>query len=431
MQVFIYAKKSERFYVMEALFGKDLDKLGKGFKPLGKISCRIIIRGIYLRPPNIFSMKRNLSFILFFLPLISLAQLSPIDITDQTIKIAGLSEENMYFGFAEGDKIIFSFQEINNKELKKVEILEYPFTSKFTEFKTTRIENKTLSVQKKGIYKFRFYNGAVGGRICKIKIQRIPSNETTKNFISNVRWINKQDTTWNVYTKDIIVGYDTTYVQKKKKDLVKTEQKEELILDKIQRVHSETNENGNKSSIFFTLPKNITSPYKTQKVISWAYWIGVDEEGAAAWKSNVQTIGTLAKGVASIYLTPLGALAVGAVSELMVPKLGEDVYYCIVDQVNRDLFYGGQEYRLYDKGKGVAGYQKFTGTNMLQGTWHLCMKNDNYMQGVNAEIKVVAIIETNIYEDKDYTEAVVTPKYEKKIFRDPVITNKNIPIIEM
>jgi hypothetical protein len=359
------------------------------------------------------------------------AQMSPVDVTDQTIKIAGMSEEVMYFGFAEGDQLIFSFTEVNGKELKEIEILEYPSNSKFTDFKTARVDDKKIQVNKKAVYKFRFSNGALVGRICKIKIQRIPAAETTKSFITNVSWITKQDTTWNVYTKDVVIGYDTTKVPKKKRELVKTEQKEELIFDKVQRVHSETNENGNKTSLFFTLPKNIETPYKTQKVVAWAYWVGVDEEGAKAWKSNVTAVGKLAKGAAAIYLTPLGALAVGAVTELMVPSLGEDVYYCIVDQTNKDLFFAGQEFRLYDKGKGVAGYQKFTNANMLQGTWHLCMKNDNYMQGVDAAVKVIAIIETRIYEDKEYIELVVTPRYEKKIFRDPVINTQRVPVTEM
>lgn len=359
------------------------------------------------------------------------AQITPVDVTDQTIKIGGMSEEIMYFGFAEGDQLIFSFTEVNGKELKEIEILEYPSNSKFTDFKTARVDDKKIQVNKKAVYQFRFSNGALGGRICKIKIQRIPAAETTKSFITNVNWITKQDTTWNVYTKDVVIGYDTVKVPKTKKELVKTEQKEELIFDKVQRVHSETNENGNKTSLFFTLPKNIDTPYKNQKVIAWAYWVGVDEEGAKAWKSNVTAVGKLAKGAAAVYMTPIGALAVGAVTELMVPTLGEDVYYCVVDQPNKDLFFAGQEYRLYDKGKGVAGYKKFTNSGMLQGTWYLCMKNDNYMQGVDAAVKVVAIIETNIYEDKEYIELVVTPKYEKKIFRDPVINTQRVPVTEM
>lgn len=217
-------------------------------------------------------------------------------------------------------------------------------------------------------------------------------------------------------------------MQKTKRELVKTEQKEELIFDKTQRVHSLTNSNGNKTNVFFTLPKNETSPYKTTKVISWAYWIGVDEAGNKAWEQNSRTVSNLAKGAAAMYLTPLGALALGAVTDLAVPSVGEDVEYWIADQSNAQLFMTGNAFSVYDKGKGVAGFKRFTDASLCQGTFYILLYNDNVMQGINANIKVVAIVETNIYEDKQYTEQVVTPRTEKQMFKDPVITTKRIPI---
>lgn len=374
-------------------------------------------------------MKKNLTIIIgLFLWTGTVFGQEPLDVTEQTIKIGGLKEEELYFGFAAGDKIVFSFQEADNKEMKEIEIVEYPNNSKFSDYKSKRIENKTINVTKTGVYVFRFKNSAIAGRICKIKIQRIPANDDTKNFNSTVTWINKQDTTWNTYTKDVIIGYDTTYVQKTKRELVKTEQKEELIFDKTQRVHSSTNSNGNKTNVFFTLPKNETSPYKTTKVISWAYWVGVDEAGNKAWEQNSKTVSNLAKGAAAMYLTPLGALALGAVTDLAVPSVGEDVEYWIADQSNAQLFMTGNAFRMYDKGKGVAGFKRFTDASLCQGTFYILLYNDNVMQGINANIKVVAIVETNIYEDKQYTEQVVTPRTEKQMFKDPVITTKRIPI---
>jgi hypothetical protein len=351
-----------------------------------------------------------------------------VDVTDQTIKIGGLKEEELLFGFAIGDKVIFNFSEKDNNELKEVEIIEYPDNSKFSDFKTAKIENKTFNVTKTGVYIFRFKNSAIKGRVCRIQIQRIPKSEQYINFNTSVTWVDKQDTTFKSYTKDVVVGYDTTYQQKTKKELVKTETKEELIMDKNQRVHSQTNENGNKTSVFFTLPTNEISTYKTKKVIAWAYWVGVDEAGNKAWEQNSKTLSNVSKGVASIYLTPLGALAVGAVTDLMIPSVGEDVSYWFVSQQNQDLFFAGQPFNCFDKGKGVAGYRNFTNKDLLQGTGYICLLNDNYMQGINANIKVIAIIETNYYEEKQYTEQIVEPKVEKQIFKDPIITTKRIPI---
>jgi len=353
-----------------------------------------------------------------------------VDVTDQTIKIGGLKEEEMFFAFAAGDQVIFDFRETDNKELKEVEILEYPSNSKFADFKTSRVESKRISVNQQSVYRFRFYNGAIGGRICKVKIQRIPASESTRSFNTNIQWITKQDTSWNSYTKDVIAGYDTTYVQKTRKELISSEQREELIVDKPQRVHSITNSNGNKTSLIFTLPANEISAYKTKTVISWAYWVGVGEEANQAWKQNATTISSLTKGAAAYFTTPLGALAIGAVADLMIPKLGEDVYYAVTDAENKNLFMGGYEYRLYDSGKGVAGFRKFTDKGMCQGTWFICMSNDNNFQGIDATVRVAAIVETNVYADKQYTEQNVTPRYEKKIFRDPVISTKKVPIMQ-
>ncbi|MBK7561211.1 MAG: hypothetical protein IPI68_06725 [Chitinophagaceae bacterium] len=113
-------------------------------------------------------------------------QLPAIDVADNTLKVAAFGEEVFYYGFAEGDKLIFNFEELKGKELKEVEIIELPSNSKFMDYKTKKIENKNLEITKTGIYMFRFANTGLGGRICKFKIQRIPASETTKNFNSSV-----------------------------------------------------------------------------------------------------------------------------------------------------------------------------------------------------------------------------------------------------
>jgi hypothetical protein len=359
------------------------------------------------------------------------SQQEALDVTDQTLKIAANTEESLYFAFAEGDKIVFNFSEINKKELKEVEITEYPSTSKFSDYKSIKIENKIIQVNKKGIYRFRFYNGnLLSGRICKIKIQRIPAGENTANFVTNVKWIIKQDTTWNTYTKDVIVGYDTIYEQKTKKELVKTETKEEVIFDKSQRVHSYWNSNGNKANLFFSIPQNQISEYKVSKIIAWAYWVGVDKAGEKAWQENTENMKKLASGVASIYLTPLGALAAGAITSMIIPSSGEDVIYSVADNVNKDYFMSGYEYKVYDSGKGVAGYRKFTDPAFCKGTYFILLKNDNEVTPIDVNVKVSVIIETNIYEDKTYTETKISPKHEKQIFQDPVIKKVRLPIME-
>lgn len=371
------------------------------------------------------ALKSILFFICLVVSLYSFSQ-EAIDVTEQTIKVKGMKEEEIQLGFAAGDKIIFNFKEVNDKDMKEVEILEYPSTSKFSDFKISMIENKTLSVSKQSVYIFRFKNSAISGRVCKIRIQRIPANENTRNFNTSVSWVTRQDTSWNTFTKDVVIGYDTVYLQKSKKEIVSREQKEEIILDKIERVHSETNANGNRSSVFFSLPPNAVSGNTSIKVIAWVYWIGVGEEANVAWKKNVSGLSALAKGAGII--SPLGALAIGVISHLATPGLGEDVKYSLVDRQNRDLFLANREYRGWDYGKGVAGYKKFTEPDLCQGTYFICMHNDNVMQGINATVKVSAIIETTTYTDKTYTEQVINPRYEKQLMKEPVIKTATVPV---
>lgn len=374
-------------------------------------------------------MKTKLT-LLFFSLFVSAASFSQdiVDVTDQTIKIGGLKEEQLLFGFAEGDRIIFNFKEIDGKELKELEILEYPASSKYSDYKTSKVENKTITVGKKSVYIFRFKNSSLAGRVCKIQVQRIPASQATKSFNSTVTWAKQQDTTWNTLTKDVVVGYDTVYSQKTKRELVKTEQSEELIMTKMQRVHSTTNENGNKTWVYFSLPQNQLYGNTTKKVIAWAYWVGVGEEANQAWKSNAKTISSLVKGAATYYTTPLGALAIGAITDLAIPKVGEDVFYAVTDQQNKDLFMGGYQYRLVDQGKGVAGYKKFTHPGLCQGTYFICLSNDNVMQGVDADIKVVAIVEANTYEDRTFTDADVKPRVEKQLYKEPQVTSNLVPV---
>ncbi len=352
-----------------------------------------------------------------------------IMVSEGSIKIAGLGEENLYFAFASGDKIVFSFSETSGKEIKEVEILEYPSSSRYTEFKVSASSEKTVVVNQEGVFRFRFTNGSLGKRVCRYKIERIPASVETAKFGTTVKWVEKTDTSWNTFTKDVTIGYDTTFLKMTRKIADTVVQKEELVFDKSLRVHSETNENGNKTWIFFDLPSAVDKGYESRKVVAWAYWIGVGEEANKAWKENAKTLSTLTTKVAGVCLTPLGAFAAGALTELAIPKLGEDVYYALTDEENKDRFMYGQNYYIHDKGKGVAGYRKISETSQCQGRYFFCLLNDNTFQGIDVNVKVVAILETTFYKDEPYEVPIVKPVKEKQILSEPVITKKQVPVI--
>ena len=53
----------------------------------------------------------------------------PVDVAESSVKIGIKGEEMVYYGFAEGDQLIFSFSEADGKDMKEVEIIEMPSSS--------------------------------------------------------------------------------------------------------------------------------------------------------------------------------------------------------------------------------------------------------------------------------------------------------------
>lgn len=92
---------------------------------------------------NNLTMKKNISIlIVLILTATTVFSQQIIDVTEQTIRLNGNKEEELYYGFAEGDKIIFNYEEINNKSLKEVEIVEYPTNSRYSDYKTKKLKTK-------------------------------------------------------------------------------------------------------------------------------------------------------------------------------------------------------------------------------------------------------------------------------------------------
>ena len=68
-----------------------------------------------------------------------------VNVAENTFKIEGTGgEKEFYYGFAQGDQLIFNFEEVNGKELKEVEITELPSSSKFMDYKKKKIKNKII-----------------------------------------------------------------------------------------------------------------------------------------------------------------------------------------------------------------------------------------------------------------------------------------------
>lgn len=328
------------------------------------------------------------------------ANKSPILITESAVTLNFEQTKELYFSFAEGDVIQFDFKMVKGKHLKEIEVVALPNKIIFSEFKANQFSRK-INIRNKGIYKFRFYSSSLTKRVGKIKIYRTPINETTKDFNTNWKWKTIRDTIYVPYTIDSITGYNTINYKEKVRELVKTEKIEDLFFNKKQRVHSYYNENRSKTYLRVDLPNPILTEQKEEKVIAWAYWIGVGEEAQKAYKQNAKSIGDIANGIASKYGTPLAGLAVGKVTELLIPKIGEDVSYSFIPNYeNATKFINDQSYLQFDQGKGIAAFGK--NSNQTQGTFYIGLYNDNQFQGIDVDIKIVAIKEVKTFEFKEY-----------------------------
>jgi len=335
---------------------------------------------------------------------------NPILVNESTIMLDLDQSKELYFSFAEGDEIIFEMEMVKGKHIKEVKIIEMPTNTIFTEFKAEQINKKSISISNKGIYKFSFYSSSLTRRVCKIKIYRIPANESTKNFNTNWRWEIKRDTTYTAYQQDSLVGYKTIKYQEMIRELKETKIEEILLLDRLEKVHSILNSNKSRTYLKVDLPLIDTYQLKEEKLIAWSYWIGVGKESQEAYKRNTKMIGDMAKGLASTYTSPLGAYAVGAISDLIVANTGNDIeYFFVNDYQNVEQFMNYQQFSLFDKGKVINSYGKKDRPN--NGTFYLCLLNDNNYTPVEVDVKVVAVKEIKIFENITYNKEKEEPQY--------------------
>ena len=375
-------------------------------------------------------MKKIILTLTLALPYLLCYGQERVDVAEQTIKVGSKEEEVLYYGFAEGDQIVFNFEEVDEKEVKEVEIIELPENSKFKDYEVKSIKDKIIKVNKKGVYKFRFYNSAMmKGRVCRIKIQRIPKNPETLDFNTGIKWVEKFDTTYDVKTETVTTGYNTVNKQKSKRVLASIDTSTVSLTDRVERVHSTTNGNGNVSMVTFQLPENTFSPnifipYSSTETVSWAYSIAVGESGKAWYKdANSKAAAKSASGLAvkaGLMSSGYGALALLAIEGLSAfsnPPQGDNIQFRIYEGQNPTANYGNS----------VAVSGKVNDSN--QGYRTIRLENDNIMEGINVEVKAIAVIVTKKWKDEYYTVQETEPIKEKKTLKIPKVAKTKVPVL--
>jgi hypothetical protein len=351
----------------------------------------------------------------------AIAQIEPVEVTHQLIKIEPFSKEEMFFSFAEGDMVKLKVNVDKGKTITEVDIYREPNKKIYSTFKSSKF-TKTINIREKGVYRFLFKNSAVGKRIVGIDIERTPISNDLVSFSTDWKWIGRYDTTYVPYKKDSLVGYDTTDYQETVKELVKTEKKDEMVSNKSVRVNSVLNSNGPRAETQITIPNDLITPLREEKIIGWAYWISVGKEGQEAYEKNVKsTMNTLA----STFVSPLAGVIMGQVSNMIMPSSGEDVQFYIVDNNNLYKYRSGLGFTPKDRGKGIASYGKFTpsylGTFLPnERNYTIALYNDNQVTPIDVDIKVDILKEIKYFKNVTYNKKRVTPRYVtlNKVRRD-------------
>lgn len=317
------------------------------------------------------------------------AQQQVITIAENTLKVGAFSEEIFYYGLAEGDQLIFNFEEQKGKELKEVEIIEMPGASRFMDYKTKKIENKVVQVHKSGIYKFRFANNALGGRICKFKLERIPATEETARFNTTVFW------------KTV---YDSVERRVQEPYLVKKEHKTvSLAGPENYFINSASNALFKGGSTRVTIP--VALPPNT---VEWYYSFSATrkEEEIKQTKQGLQLAAQVTK-----LLSSDGGITSLAIDKLIVPPGGNVCDIFLLDAANKPLFDQKTAFKHYPEGSRenlMQGSVKIKSKNLQQ--YFIGIKNPDHYYGVHVAIEVVAIVLEEQWATREVIRYEVTPR---------------------
>ncbi|MBK9568946.1 MAG: hypothetical protein IPO53_02790 [Chitinophagaceae bacterium] len=334
---------------------------------------------------NLYFMIKILFLSTLWISSLQLQGQTPVDVAESTIKVGILGEEIFYFGFAEGDKLIFNFEEVNGKELKELEILEMPSTSKMLEVKTSKIANKIIKIPRTGIYRFRFTSSAISVRLCKYKIQRIPASAATQNFNPTVFNDFVNDTTYTTEQEDYLAKTDTVFIN---------------YQDRIVKINPASNPAGNKSTFNFVLPDN---------VIAWSYYLYTNPAGQQAYESaNKQILATEKSAVAKFPLyNALAAIALNRTVSFSKIEVGETINYWIMEGENAGLFSSGAQFRYIKKGKVINDYSRM---EPRKGSLYFCFSNDHTTQPASITVKITLVQVNEVLQTRQIKKMQVTSK---------------------
>lgn len=334
----------------------------------------------------------------------------PIVITEQDVDIDPKTVEVLAYHLAEGDKILLDVYEEDGKPLDEMAFVASPRTVRWRELDVAVVERQTFTVSQTGYHMFRFVNGRGGHRHLHIHIARMPRSAATAGHETAVNVDIEADSVFALVEQEVVVGYDSVPVESTERINTRTEYREEVLLVRSERLTA-----GESRMVSFNLSHDLETRARDEKVAAWAYWIGVGEESSLAWEQNKDLIRKTVKVASSLALTPLGALAAGLATDLLLPPkgMGEDVLFKIAQNDPR----APKGFNAVDQGAGVAGYRKISDPALLQGEIGVFIENDNRLTAIDVELRVSAYVEIKYWREEYGIHMERQPRLETQAVR--------------
>jgi len=310
------------------------------------------------------------------------ASLKSIPVADQTFKLDGKSE--FVYAFAEGDQVHLKVQELTSKSIRSVEFIHFPDHFVFRAYELDTALDKTIFIEKTGVYLLRFEEKGLSKKVCRFTLHRTPASAATARLNTRVGWDIWQNPQYAVRKRAVEVGKKTEVVS---------------LGGQVTVPASKVYTKKPVGAYQFTLPPN---------TVRWAYRVSVGQATQEARRRDADKL-KLALQTGAVKLmsiqpeTALAAFALGATLDLTVSAAGEDVEYAIVDYDNWTKFADSKNYTSFMQQGGVSVdvQRRYT---PLAGTYFFALKNDNWVDDINVSIDIEAVTEVPVYETEIYLE---------------------------
>lgn len=328
----------------------------------------------------------KLSALLLF-PFAGFLSAQPQVILDKDVNVASLisnqndirHDQGTILKFRKGDTLTIFFAPREQKGTFNFEMFEYENGATLFSRKSVREVNEDFVFTADKIIWMKYSTNFILPRSARMLLRSKQNRTLGTGYSHIVQWIERSDTSWIEIDEVVSVKKDTTY---------------SLLIDKVVKVHSQTNPNGPRSYVPVTFPAN--TDY-------WVYWIGVGQESVDLFNKFSRT---LSNGVSQFVPNPLIAFGLRLIPELPIMNVGNRVDFYLTDLSNASLFNQGLQFNHFasiSTQRIVAGYRMVDSNQLpVRGgdTYALCFSNPSSINGTDVTVKAYAFVVTEKRETR-------------------------------